>query len=338
LRAAVSWALGSEAEADRQFGLRIIAALAHEFMQEGEPIGVFAEAALGHSDTAPAGIRAAVLAGAAWFVHRRGEVEKARDLCLEAIRNGASGCPAPEMAYFVLALTAMPDGLRQAEIFDDAHRALDAAGCDDFSHGFLWSAQLYMQLIVGGASDATSRESLLLARQIGNPSLLVRALCNLATLTWLDDPNFARSQLEEADALAAIGASAHMLGFGWAILASLRSRHGDRDGARQALRAAIHQSYEDSDPFMLSTALDRGIRVLEILGQNEDAATWAGAVVDGAMSRVVHLPARERPLRAEAIDRLRVSLGDDAYMAAAARGARMSDYDLIRHGLAVLGG
>ena len=339
LRAAVSWALASDVEADRQYGLRIIAALAHESMQEGEPIGVFAETALVHSDAAPSGTRAAVLAGAAWFVHRRGDVAAARELCLAALRNGVNDCPAPEMAYFVLALTAMPDGARQAEIFEDGHRALDAAGSDDYSHGFLWSAELYMQLIVGGTgTDATGRESLRLARQIGNPSLLVRVLCNLAALTWLDDPNVARNQLEEADALAAIGASAHMLGFGWPILATLRSQDDDREGARQALRAAIERCYEDSDPFMLSTALDRGIRVLENLGQIEDAATWAGAVVDGVLSRAAHLPAREHPLRVEAIDRLRRSLGEDVYTAAAARGARMSDYELIRHGLAALAG
>ena len=55
-------------------------------------------------------VRAAVFASAAWFVHRRGDLVTARELCLEALRDGLpEGCPSPEMAYFVLAFTAMPD-------------------------------------------------------------------------------------------------------------------------------------------------------------------------------------------------------------------------------------
>ncbi|MEO5839498.1 MAG: BTAD domain-containing putative transcriptional regulator [Acidimicrobiales bacterium] len=338
LRAAVSWSLSSEVESDRTFGLRIIAALAHESMQEGEPIGVLAEAALVHADTAPAGVRTAVFASAAWFVHRRGDVDTARELCLEALRDGLpSGCPSPEMVYFVLALTAMADATRRAQIFDDAHRTLEQAHADDFAHGFLWSAELYMQLVAGDAlNEAASREALRTARRIGNPSLLVRLLCNLAALSWLDNPEAARHQLEEAVALAEVGASAHMLGFGLAILARLRTRGGDFDGARDALRAAIIRGREDSDPFILATAVDRGIHVLEDLGRLEDAAVWAGAVVEGALSRTVHLPARERPLRTQAIDRLRLALGEDGYAAAASRGARMSDDELVRHGLGAL--
>ena len=338
LRAAVSWALGSEVASDRTCGLRIIAALAHESMQEGEPIGVLAEGALVHADTAPAGVRAAVFASAAWFAHRRGDIELARDLCREALRDGLPrGCPSPEMVYFVLALTAMADAARRAEIFDEAHRTLDEAHADDFGHGFLWSAELYMQLVAGDSlHEATSREALLAARRLGNPSLLVRLLCNLAALSWLDNPDTARRELEEAVALAEVGASAHMLGFGLAILARIRTQRGDLDGARDALRAAIVRGREDSDPFILATALDRGIHVLEDLGRVEDAAVWAGAVVDGDLSRTVHLPARERPLRAQAIDRLRLELGEDVYAAAASRGARMSDDELVRHGLSAL--
>ena len=338
LRAAVSWALGSEIESDRMYGLRIIAALAHESTQEGEPIGVAAEGALVHADSAPAGVRNAVFASAAWFVHRRGDIDRARELCLEALRDGVPrGCPSPEMVYFVLALTAMADSRRREEIFGDAHRTLDEAHADDFAHGFLWSAELYMQLIAGDAlPEATSREALLTARRLGNPSLLVRLLCNLAALSWLDSPETARRELEEAVALAEAGASAHMLGFGLAILARLRTQRGDLDGARDALIAAIVRGREDSDPFILATAVDRGIHVLEDLGRLEDAAVWAGAVVEGALSRVGHLPARERPLRAQAIERLRLALGEDAYTTAALRGARMSDDELVRHGLSAL--
>jgi len=338
LRVAVSWGLGSEIESDRMLGLRIIGALAHESMQEGEPIGVLAEAALVHAETAPAGVRTAVFASAAWFVHRRGDVDMARELCLAALRGGLPpGCPSPEMAYFVLALTAMPDAPRRAEIFDEAHRALEQAHADDFAHGFLWSAELYMQLVAGDTlNEAASREALRAARRLGNPSLLVRLLCNLATLSWLDNPDAARHELEEAVALAEVGASAHMLGFGLAILARLRTRSGDVDGAREALRAAIIRGREDSDPFILATAVDRGIHVLEDLGRLEDAAVWAGAVVEGALSRAGHLPARERPLRAQAIERLRLALGEDGYAAAASRGARMSEDELVRHGLGAL--
>jgi predicted ATPase len=338
LRAAVAWALGSEVDADRTYGLRIIAALANESMQEGEPIGVWAEAALLQAEAAPPSVRAAVFASAAWFVHRRGDLVTARELCLEALRDGLpEGCPSPEMAYFVLAFTAMPDSDRQAEIFDDAHRALDAARADDFAHGFLWSAALFLQLVSGDAlSEVSGREALRVARRVGNPSLLVRVLCNLAALSWLDDPDTARHELEEAVALVEAGASAHMLGFGSPVLARLRMQRGDLEGAREAVRAAIVRSHEDSDPFILATALDRGIHVLEGLGLPEDAAVWAGATADGPLGRATFLPARERPLRLEAIDRLRLALGEDPYGVAAARGALMSDDDLVRHALAVL--
>jgi hypothetical protein len=102
------------------------------------------------------------------------------------------------------------------------------------------------------------------------------------------------------------------------------------------MRAAIVRSHEDSDPFILATALDRGIHVLESLERPEDAAVWAGAVADGELRRATFLPARERPLRSEAMQRLRVALGEDSYETAAARGARMSDDDLVQHALASL--
>ena len=339
LRAAVSWALESQDSSSRTFGLRIIAALAHESMQEGEAIGVAAEAALVHTADAPPGVRAATLAGAAWYVHRRGDIASARDLCLEALRDGPSAdSPSPELAYFVLALTAMSDPAAQSEIFRNAHVSLDAIAADDFAHAFLRSAELYMQLIVGNTPHpAIAREALLDARRIGSPSLLVRQLCNLATLSWLDDPETARLELEEAVALTQLGASAHMLGFGWSILARLRAARGDLPGARDAMRSAVARAYEDNDPFILATALARGIHVLEQLGRPEDAAMWAGAVIDGPLSRVDHLPARERPLRAQAIDRVRLALGEDGYAAAASQGARMSDDDLVRHALGPLG-
>jgi hypothetical protein len=241
------------------------------------------------------------------------------------------------MGYFVLAFTALPDATRRADIFREAHNALEAAHADDYAHGFLWSAELYMQLVAGDdLNEATSHEALRSAHHVGNPSLLVRALCNLAALSWLDDPDSALRQLETATALADAGASAHMLGFGSAILARLRMQRGDVDGAQRALRSAIIRGHEDSDPFILSTAVDRGIHVLEDLGRLEDAAVWAGAVVEGTLSRAGHLPARERPLRVQAIQRLRRKLGDDVYAAAASRGARMSNDELIRHGLDAL--
>jgi predicted ATPase/DNA-binding SARP family transcriptional activator len=338
LRAAVSWSLASEDAADRICGLRIIAALAHESMQEGEPIGVWSEVALEHADGAPPGVRAAVFASAAWFVHRRGDVTRARELCREALRHGLpEHCPSPELPYFVLALAAVPDSVHQAAIFDEAHAALDAICADDFSHGFLWSAALFMQVVAGDELCApTSREAIRVARHVGNPSLLVRTLCNLAAFTWLDDPDAAREELEEAVSLAAVGASSHMLGFGSSVLARLHMQRGDLDLARDALRVAIIRSREDSDPFILATTLDRGIHVAAQLGQPIEAATWAGAVVDGPLSRATLLPARERPLRVDALAGLRATLGDEAYVSAAARGARMTDADLVRHALTVL--
>ncbi|MEO5839504.1 MAG: adenylate/guanylate cyclase domain-containing protein [Acidimicrobiales bacterium] len=233
LRAAVSWALDSPDSSSRTFGLRIIAALAHESMQEGESIGVAAEAALVHMADAPPGVRVATLAGAAWYVHRRGDIATARELCLEAVRDGPpADSPSPELAYFVLALTAMSDPSAQSEIFRNAHLSLDAIAADDFAHAFLRSAELYMQLIVGNTPPpAIAREALLDARRIGSPSLLVRQLCNLATLSWLDEPETARLELEEAVTLTQLGASAHMLGFGWSVLARLRADRGDLHGA-----------------------------------------------------------------------------------------------------------
>ena len=100
--------------------------------------------------------------------------------------------------------------------------------------------------------------------------------------------------------------------------------------------AAIVKSHDDNDPFILATALDRGIQVLENLGRLEDAAVWAGAVARGRLSRATFLPAREVPLRLEALHRLRRAIGTHAYAEATTRGARMSDDALVRHALAAL--
>ena len=169
-------------------------------------------------------------------------------------------------------------------------------------------------------------------RTTSRQTVIARAiLCNLAALSWLDSPDTARRELEKAVTLAEVGASRNMLGFGLAIWrGSVRSAAIStepetpcepqlREPRRQR---SVHTRHggRPGDPRPPGPRPARGRRRL-------------GRVVEGALSWVGHCPTGT-PLRAQAIDRLRLALGEDAYATAALRGARMSEDELVRHGSA----
>ena len=89
LRAAVAWALDTEAPADAELGLRIIAPLVGQsFYRPSAGVGEWAEAALARAETSTPGRRCAVLAAAAWKAVLEGDLDLARTRASEALRDG----------------------------------------------------------------------------------------------------------------------------------------------------------------------------------------------------------------------------------------------------------
>ncbi len=145
LRAAVIWSLDSSATDDGELALRIVAALAHECINEPyRGAASWAERATERSRTSTPGRRTAVLGGAAWSAYiGRAEFEVGMELAQEALRDGIPpDCPAPQVA-----LSALIVSYAQAQQYDEARavvtgarRELEQIGASAFPRAFVESS------------------------------------------------------------------------------------------------------------------------------------------------------------------------------------------------------
>ncbi|HXY94963.1 MAG TPA: adenylate/guanylate cyclase domain-containing protein [Acidimicrobiia bacterium] len=342
LRGAVVWSLDSKDADDGELAVRIVAALAHECINEPlRAIGTWAERAAERSRASTPGRRTAVLGAAAWTAMiGRAEFEFATDLAREALQDGVPpDCPAPQVA-----LSALVGPLAQAQqeeearlVVTDAREQLDQAGASTFARAFVECAAGFARAVAGDLARAREHSELAipLARTTRNPSLIASSLFGIALATLQPDPETALAAIDESIALTREGASEIVLGFVLAMRAKLRALSGERFGALADLREAIATASEKADLIIVVTALGRGAEILARLQEPEPAAALAGFVA-GPVQQLDSLPREERTDRDEALARARLALGVAAYDAAVARGTAMSLEDATAYALAEL--
>jgi predicted ATPase/class 3 adenylate cyclase len=335
LRVAVGWALDRDADADRELAVRIIAALSNQTnIDRAYEIGSWARRAVGDAERTTTGRRSAVLAAAGWHALGEGDIEAARVLASDALRDGLpDDCPSPAQMYvllgFILAITGEPE--QAIATVAEGRAAIEARGTAHPSdRAMLATAEASFRALSGdptGAVEAAD-EVIRLARESGNPTALAAAAMPVLVATWRSQPDVAAALADESIALVRAGAGGVVFGYTLAIKAQLLARDANRAGALAALREAVSYSHDKGDLPMLVLSLDRGIQVLAMLGEHEPAARFAGIAVTGPLAAVSNLPAAEHADRDQTLQHVRAELGDAAYEAALPRGAEL-DYDEV---------
>jgi predicted ATPase/class 3 adenylate cyclase len=339
LRAAVVWSLDSHVIDDGELAVRIVAALAHECINEPyRGAASWAERATERSRTSTPGLRAAVLGGAAWSAYiGRAELEHGLALAQDALRDGIPpDCPAPQVA-----LSALIVSYAQAQQYDqaiavvtNARRELEQIGAGAFPRAFVESSAGFACAVAGDLEGASehSEFAVPLARTTRNPSLIAGTLFPNALATMQSDPDHALAAIEESITLTRDGASGVVLGFVLALRSKLRSLSGDRAGALADLRESIATASDKADRVMLVSALGRGAEILARFHAAEPAAVLAG-FVSGPMQRLDSLPREERVDRDRALEEARATLGTAEYDAAVGRGAAASVEDATSYAI-----
>jgi predicted ATPase/class 3 adenylate cyclase len=332
LRAALTWALDSSAEADGELAVRIVAALAAEAAhEETGGMETLAERALDRARRSKSGQRCAVLGAAAWSALRHhSDFATAIDLAREALDRGVDReCPAPQIPYVALGLGLGYTG-NFAEVrvlYEEAKRVCAAIDAPPFAYAFIQSSLAFAEATStdGSRAAAEAEEALRLARALGNPTQLSVALYVLALTIWQDEPVRARIALEESIAIAWSGAGAPTTyGMTMALLAQLQARTGDA-AALHSLREGLRDA-ERRDRLQSGTLFDRGIQVCAALGIAELAIVLAGIIENGPLTGMSSLSAVEVEDRSRTLDTIRTELGDKQYAAAFQHGAAMT-YD-----------
>ncbi|HXY93891.1 MAG TPA: adenylate/guanylate cyclase domain-containing protein, partial [Acidimicrobiia bacterium] len=240
IRAAVFWALDSEVREDHRFSLSVVADLADEVQWDRTAgVGGWAEQALPIVGEATTAQRPALLGAAAFHAYERGDVETARDLAIDAVRDGVPvDCPSPQIPFLALSAAEATAGrLTEADaVLTEALDHSDAIQRNPHARAVLMAVRALFRSFGGNeVARADADTALRVARQLGAPTLIVVAL-TATGYAWLgENPARAREAFEESIALTESGASDVNFSLALRELARLRMRDGDPAGALDAL-------------------------------------------------------------------------------------------------------
>jgi predicted ATPase len=345
LRSAVGWALDAEAAADVHLGLRIIAALGCQgFFRPSAGVGGWAELAVASVEGASPGLRAGVLACAAWESFLGGSSELGRARATEALSDGVfADTPSPAWAHAALASGELMAGeyLAAAQTIASGHDALDDIQAPDAAHFQLDVTRAVIYIYAGENDDARAFADALLrrARTLATPSFLIQAIRWHAHTRTLEEIADTIDKLEECvaysravatpdgtDVLQALG-----------LLGRLRANVGERIPAIEALRQAIARAYDIGQLFtMVSLILNYCVSAAADLGAPEFAGTLGGFLTVGPLSEDVTVAPSLLSERQAALHDVRAQLGVDRYEAGIARGAAMSFDEAVEYTLGEL--
>ena len=324
LQAAVTWAFTSHDET-RQLAFRIVAALAFLTVHGRSAVGVWAARALTQADTCPPGIRATVIAAAAWSAFFAGDLPLAQRRAEDALREPASRDPAglgmpSALLSRTYALTGQPE--RGASIAREGRLKAAEQGAEAIvGHLLAMEAMAWDAAGEHAAARRPALEAVEIAGRVRNPALSAMAFYTAAAAVWLDEPHKALALVEDSLALTRAGALDSVFGFALSLAAAIRIRNGDFSGALPVLQEVTVQEYSDGNRLGLGVTLQRAAAALAQLGEAEPAAILTGAV--SAHFAVTTANARLEIDEAEAAARR--ALGEAAYNTALERGAAMDD-------------
>jgi predicted ATPase/class 3 adenylate cyclase len=340
LRAAVTWALESGDDDDKELAVRTAAALTN-LACDGRGNGIHAWIARCTAlvERSTPGRRLALLGADAFAAWADGDHDHAVRRAAAAVQEPVTAdCPAPMWAYAVLALEEVfagePDeGLKTLALADERFRA---AGVDEWHVARIEQVRSYTENLLGLPTARDHAEACMrIAQRLKSPTLLAGGHFNIANTTWRAEPEVAIAALEATIELSRAGASFVAQGLASGLLAQLESQAGNAR-AIQILREAVVESNDSGDRVTVAVTLDRAVLVLSALGQANLAAELGGALHDGILASIPTLPFHELPAREAALEDARRALGDERYDRAAALGASRSYDELVAHVIAEL--
>jgi hypothetical protein len=181
---------------------------------------------------------------------------------------------------------------------------------------------------------ALAEETVKIARQLGNPTLLMLSLLVMGLVHARQQPDRAVGFLEESLGLAEDVVSSVVM----AVLGNLSlcyAQLGDATRAAANIRKAMLYARDGGSPQFLVGVLDYGGQALIALSHDEPGTVMLSASSHGRIaSRVAggHLQSVQRQSHALAVDRL----GLQAYNAAMAKGADMTADAAVAYTLTVV--
>jgi predicted ATPase/class 3 adenylate cyclase len=339
LRAAVTWALDSDAPGDGDVALRIAGALAGVGATDRRTAGLIAHAdqLLARAEDSRADLRAGILAGmAADALGLRGDPVAAEDLARRAIADGPTHVGAAATAYAMLGSCAALAGdfERQLEILADGQRAVTKLGGGTAHDRAFFEVHIALTEARRGDTNAArthATEAVRLAREAQFPFRLAQTLNLWANLARDDDPDAAEAALAEAAHLAPEALPPDVRGRTFLLRAQVRAQQGDARGAVALLQQALAVWGVDIPAVYMATINHRAAKILADVDETRAAAVLAGAATAGPHALLTNLLEPRAPEElTQTIQHLRTTLGDDVYDTEAARGAAMSSDDILR--------
>jgi tetratricopeptide (TPR) repeat protein len=288
LRTAVAWSLDSEADADVQFAVLIVAELAL-FANTAKSCGLgsWAERAAGHLDGAELGLRVAVFGAAAANALQRGDFVASAGYAQRAVADGIpAGCPRSAMAQAVSATAlAATEVTESFSLLRGAIEELERLG-EVWGVLNLELVTVILWSVIGDVGSAQQEIGPLLsrARRLGNPTNLIIALYAFASAWWRENPADALVALEESLSLGGKGGSDVVLENSYLLLGQIRDALGDVSGALAAFRSAIEMADRFGNRPAVVGILRCAIEVLNTSRAHEVAALCIGLIVHGPLA------------------------------------------------------
>jgi predicted ATPase len=337
VRAAVGWALERDAAEEQELALRILASL--DEPSRGYPdmgIGTLGTQAVRTAEAASPELRVPVLSLAAFYEWNQGRTERAREIIDLARRDGVVPSVlqpfAPQSGAVVFEMAA-GNHARALEIANEARAELETVDNPYAQSSFLASIANF-EAMAGEFEQARAdaARALEIARRTRNIAVICGALHATAWALQRDDPAKALAAVEEYLDLyreygVGIGTTSSVL----ALAGGLRARLGNDAGALELLHEAVIVARDHGVRPQLAAALDWSLSPLFRTGRPEVAATFLGALTDGALADGGNFPLVASN-RARSTERARSMLGDQTNHHIA-RGAAMSYDELAEYAI-----
>jgi len=342
VRSAVGWALERDAAEEQELAVRILAPL--DEPGRGYPdmgFGALGTQAVTAAQAARPELRVPVLTLAAFYEWNQGRVDQALEIVSEAMRDGIVPSVlqpfAPHSGAVVFEM-AVGNHARALEIANEIRPKVDQVDSPYAQAAFL-SAIASFEAMAGQweQARADAERALTLARRSRNVAVIAASLQGIAWALQRDDPAAALAAAEEfidvyREFDVGTGSTSSVL----ALAGGLRARLGDDDDALELMHEALVIARDQGVRPQFAGTLDWSLSPLLRTGKAAVAATFLGALTDGALAGVGNFPG-VAATRSRMLERAREVLRDatDGYVA---RGAAMSYDELAEYAIRELAG
>jgi hypothetical protein len=278
-------------------------------------------------------LRTPVLMLAAYGHWHRGDVDEARRLAEQSLDGGiVASIVSPLDPYVGLVTFEMTAG-NQARAFEliDVVRVHVANGHTlDEARNLGGFASFEAMAGRFDTARADSERALQLAQRTGNRHALLNALQGRAWALHRDDPAGALAVAEQFLEIYRASEAARGVAPGlMALAAGMRARLGDDRGALPLLREAVVIARDDGALPQAAAAIGFALNPWCRIGRWDVAAVLLGALEHGAFAQVAGFPGTA-DARARTHARIRDELGEETTDLLMARGAAMSQDEMIR--------